>query len=153
MATGFVQRFKGRIMAESLWLGRSGMFDSATGIRGMSDFVLKISLPVTAVANIDFSISLPPGGALIGAQVFTTTQYGAVTNANFTLGSTVGGNDFVTAVDIKTVGLRSLTLVTGTAAILGNLPTTLPNVFARIAQVGGNSATGAGFLLLNYTAQ
>lgn len=152
MASGFMQRFKGKIQADSLWVGRNGVGDSYSGVRGLTDFMLKVPLTVTAVATTDFTISLPAGGTLMSAQAYTTTQFGAATNANLTLGSTIGGNDFVTAVDIKTVGLRNLTLISGAAALLGILAAA-PNVFARITQVGTASATGTAFLLLNYTAQ
>lgn len=104
----------------------------------------ELSLPVTAVANTDFTITLPPGNIL---AIFerTTTAYGAVTNANLTVGTTVGGGEIVASVDIKAKANRTLTLVDANSDVI--TPFAGGTVNIRITQVGGNSAVGAARLI------
>lgn len=152
MATGFLQRFQGKIKTGQLWLGTGGLYDAVSGIKGQSDFILKIALPVTATANTDFTTTLPAGGCLKNATVFTTTAYGAVTDAKISLGVSAGDASYVTATTIKALGVFPLTLLQPAAAGPAIMPATSPNLFIRVAQSGGNSATGAAFLVLSYTA-
>lgn len=104
----------------------------------------ELALPVTAVANTDFTITLPAGNIL---SIFerTTTAYGAVTNANLTVGTTVGGGEIVASVDIKAKANRTLTLVDANSDVI--TPFAGGTVNIRITQVGGNSAVGAARLI------
>ena len=155
MATGFVQRFKGKVQAASLWLGNSGFYDAPSGVAGITDFMLKVPLPVTATANTDFSISLPPGGAIIAATVFTTVAYGAVTDCKISLGTSAGDNSYLsggTTVSVKALGVYVLTLVQPGAAGPALMPNASPNLYIRLVQTGTASATGTAFLIINYSA-
>lgn len=151
MATGFTQRFQGKIKAAQLWLGTGGVFDAVSGVKGLNDFVMKIPLPVTATANTDFTTTLPAGGTLLNASVYTTVAYTGATVA-LTMGTSAGDNSIVTTVSIKAVGLVPLTLIQAAAAAPGIMPATSPNLFWRLAQ-GTPTAVGTAFLILNYTAQ
>jgi predicted RecA/RadA family phage recombinase len=104
----------------------------------------ELSLPVTAVANTDFTITLP-AGAILSIFERTTTAYGAVTNANLTVGTTVGGGEIVASVDIKAKANRTLTLVDANSDVI--TPFAGGTVNIRITQVGGNSAVGAARLI------
>lgn len=152
MASGFVQRFKGKIVAQVLHLGAGGIVDAASGIAGKANVTQRIALPVTAVANTDFTISLPPGAVVMSARVYTTTAYGAATDATIQLGSAAGGSQYVAAASIKAVGVAALTLVNAAAAGLASFPSGSPNLFARIVQTGAASATGAATLVVEYSA-
>jgi hypothetical protein len=151
MATGFVQRFKGKIKAEELWLGFGGFFDAASGIKGVTDYIIKIPLPVTAVATTAFTASLPPGGTLLNASVYTSVAF---TGATVTIALGVAANDttIVNATTIKAVGIYPLTLLQPGAAAPAVMPNTSPNLFITVTQ-GTPTAVGTAFLQLNYTAQ
>lgn len=147
---GIMQKFVGKVQAQTLLLGPGGITDSKSGLAAKSVVVRKLSLPVTAVANTDFTLSIPAGATLIRAVVYTTTGYGAATNANLTIGTSAGNNAYVTAVDVKAVGVYALTLVAAAAADFVSMPAP-PNLFIRIAQVGTASATGAATLVVEYS--
>jgi hypothetical protein len=151
MATGFMARFGGKVKIGSLWLGNnSSVTDAMSGIAGTTDYVQKISLPVTATANTDIApLSLPAGKTLLRATVFTGTAYGAATDAKIEIGVSAGDASYVAQTSIKAVGIVNLTLVAAAAAALLALPTA-PNLYVRIVQTGTASATGAATLVLEY---
>lgn len=113
-----------------------------------------VALSVTAVANTDFTFTLPAGARDVSFTTTTITAFGAVTDAQLSIGKTVGGAEYVAAVSIKAAGKVTHTLV-GTA--IGELdtvtgqPGTQTTFNARIAQSGGNSATGAATLNVSYS--
>ena len=145
MATGFVTRIKGKAMAAALWIGSGGIVDAASGIGGKAQLASRTAITVTAVANTDFSISLPPGAAILSANFYTTVAYtGATVTAQ--LGSTVGASDIVAATNVKAIGFYLLTLAAG--AVVGNLGAA-PNVFCRIVQTTP-TAVGTGQLVIEY---
>lgn len=135
--------------AGQLILGPGGIVDAASGVNGRSDYVLKLSLPVTAVTNTDYTLSLPPGATLVSAAVYTTTAYTGTTG-NISLGSAAAGAQYVAATDIKAIGVVQLVLVNAAAASLLSMPNAAPNLFIRIAQSTTPTAVGAGVLVVNY---
>lgn len=151
MASGFVQRFKGKIKASQLWLdGGNSLIDAPSGIAGQTDFILKVALAVTATANTDIApISLPAGRALLRATVYTTTAFTASTDCQIEIGSSAGSAAYVAAVSVKSVGVYGLTMVNSAAAALAALPST-PNIYVRLVQSGTATAVGAGTLVLEY---
>lgn len=157
MPSGFSIRSKGKIQASELWLGTGGIsgtggiVDSVSGIAAFPVVSQSINLPVTAATNTDFSTSVPAGTSIVRLTVYTTTAYGASTDAKIQLGSTLGGVDYVAAVTIKALGIHALTLVAAGLANLMNMPSGSPNLFARIVQTGTLSATGAATLVVEYT--
>ena len=149
MTTGFIQRFKGKIRAHIIYLGAGGIVSNGAGGPRISQS-LSLSLPVTAVTNTDLTASVPPGSIITGFDVYTTTAYGAVTDAQISIGSSAGSAAYVADTSIKAVGKVSLTLVNAAAEALLSAPNASPNLFVRIAQSGGNSATGAATLVIRY---
>lgn len=149
MSSGFVQRFKGKIKAEVLWLGGGGIVDAKSGIAAQPVSVQKLALPVTAVANTDFVVSAPAGKTLLRATVYTETAYTAVTDAKIEIGVSAGDASYVAATSIKAVGIVPLTLVGAEAAPLASLPAP-PNLFVRVVQSGGSTAVGNAILVLEY---
>lgn len=149
MANGFVQRFKGKVKAEALWLGKGGVVDAASGIGAQPVTVQKLSLPVTATANTDFTVSVPAGKTLLRATVYTGTAYTAVTDAKIEIGTSAGDPSYVAATSIKAAGVVALTLVAAAAAALASLPAP-PNLFVRVVQSGGSTAVGNAVLVLEY---
>jgi len=154
MASGFMQRFKGKIAAAQLWVTKGQVYDAASGISGSMQLIARIPLPVTAVATTDYHIALPPGATVLSAAVYTTTAYGAVTDAKVSIGATDGGQDYVAQTSVKAVGIVQLTLLGAApgAANLSSAPALASgwNFSARITQSGGNSAVGAAILEIEY---
>lgn len=118
---------------------------TAAGVSVFPQGTARLAITVPAQATTDFSVTVPAGAILTGAQTFTTTAFGAVTDATIQIGTTVGGAELVAATTVKALGVYNHTLVAGAAATHANLPTTLR---VRITQSGGNSAVGAATLVL-----
>ena len=108
------------------------------------------ALTVTAVANTDTTMSIPAGARVTSATVYTTTVFGAATDAEISLGNAAGGAQYVAATSIKAGGVYPLSFAATTAAASGLLsfPGTL---YIRIAQTGTASATGAATLVVEYS--
>jgi hypothetical protein len=134
----------------SIGVDGGGLIDSASGIAGKTDFIQRLSLPVTAVTNTDFTMSVPAGATIESIAVYTTTAYTGTT-ANISIGSAQGGAQYVAATSIASIGIVQLTLVNAAAAALLAMPVGTPNVFIRIAQSTTPTAVGAGMLVINYT--
>lgn len=152
MTTGFMQRFKGKIMAASLWINKNSLFDATSGVGGTLQGVVRIPLAVTATANTDIVAALPPGATFLSAAVYTTTAFTAVTDCTIQIGNAAAGAQYVAAVSVKAVAVVQLTLVNAAAAALSSMPalTTGSNVFVRLVQTGGATAVGAGILEIEY---
>lgn len=105
-------------------------------------------LPVTATANTDFIFELPTGAIDVDFKTITTTAYGAATDATIAIGSAAGGAQYVAATTIKAVGRKVHTLVDAAAASYASWPGAF---YARVAQTGTASATGAAKLIAEYS--
>ena len=106
------------------------------------------ALTVTAVANTDTTVAIPAGARITGFTVYTTTAFGAVTDATIALGNAAAGAQYVAATSIKAAGVYNLTLAATAIAGLLSFPGTL---YVRIAQTGTASATGAATLVVQYS--
>ena len=106
---------------------------------------IRVPITVTAATTTDFTVTVPAGAFLQSASTYTTTAFGAVTDATISIGTTVGGAEVVAATTVKAAGLKNHTLLDSAVATLTSLPTTLR---VRITQSGGNSAVGAATLCL-----
>lgn len=151
---GLLQRFQGSVKIARLFLGSSatsGIYDNASGIRMGVGGGIRLSLPVTAVATTDFTMSIPPGAAIDSLIVYTTTAYGAATDAKISVGSTVGGQEYVAQTSIKAGGVVSLSFAATTAAAAAMaVAPAVPNLNVRITQTGAASATGAAVLVASF---
>lgn len=108
-----------------------------------------LSLPVTAVANTDYAaFNLPLTATAVTYKTYTTTGYGAATDAQISIGSTAGGVDYVAATTIKAVGVKTHTPVDAAAAV--HLAPGSLQFFVRVTQSGAASATGAATLVIEY---
>lgn len=155
MASGFMQRWKGKIIAQQLWIGSGGVIDSPSGVAGKTDYVQRLSLPVTATANTDFTMAVPTGATVLTIGVYTTTTYTAGTDCTIQIGNAAGGSQYVAATTIAAVAVKQLTLVNAAAAALLSMPaatgTPPANIFIRLVQTGTATAVGAATLVLDYT--
>lgn len=112
-----------------------------------------IPLAVTATANTDIAFTLPAGARDVTFRTKTTTAFGAATDAQLQVGSSVGGAEFVAGVSIKALGQVVHTPVAAGVASLETAPGapgTQTTFTARIVQTGAASATGAATLFVDY---
>lgn len=133
MATGIMQRFKGKVMAAVLYIGAGGIVDPATGIGGKPQVIARQVITVTATANTDFAVPIPAGASVLSVQTYTDTAFTGTT-VTLQAGSTVGGVDYIAAATIKAAGTVFHTLVAA-AQQLGNFPAAT-NFNIRIVQTG-----------------
>ena len=109
-------------------------------------------LPVTAVANTSFTVTLPSGGTLLNAMVNTSVAYTGAT-VTIALGVSALDTTIVNATTIKAIGAYPLTLLQPAAASPAVMPNASPNLFITVTQTSTYTAVGTAFLVLNYTAQ
>ena len=160
MANGFLQRFQGKIKIAQVWLGSSagnannGIWDNASGIRVPLGGGTRLALPVTATANTDFTMAVPPGAAIASMTVYTTTAYGAATDCKIEIGTSAGDQSYVAQTSIKAAGIVTLTpaVSAACAAALLSAPALSSgvNLWIRLVQTGTTSATGAATLVVDY---
>jgi hypothetical protein len=72
-------RYAGTDVIQTIQLGSGGIVDGVSGIAGRMDYIQTLMLPVTAVANTDFTMSVPPGATLLSATVYTSVAYTGAT--------------------------------------------------------------------------
>jgi hypothetical protein len=150
MATGFLQRFQGKVRISQLWIGKGGIVDAVSGIGGSAPYVQKVPLQAANATTTDYGpFSVPLGKTLLRASVYTGTAWAAVTDAKVSIGVSAGDQTYVAQTTIKAIGFFALTLAAAAAAALASLPTA-PNLYVRVTQSGGNSATGLSTLVLEY---
>jgi len=115
----------------------------------------------TTGASTDFVLN-PPVGAILQSMIVInpTAATGAPTNANLSVGKTLGGAEYVAAVDLKAAGKTVLTFATTNLADIlsapssgaANSPAGNPSpVNIRIAFVGGTAPAMAPTFILEYT--
>lgn len=104
-------------------------------------------ITVTAATNTDLTLTVPKC-KIITLIVFTSTAFGAATDATLQIGSTSTGSEYVAAVSIKAAGKLALTF----ASALGAYPTITEGstLYLRVVQSGTLSATGAATLVVEY---
>lgn len=110
-----------------------------------------LSLPVTATANTDFTMSIPLGAIITSMMVYTTTVYTASTDAKISIGASAGAATYVALTSILAGGVVTLSPVAsiGCAAALLSAPA-VPNLYVRVVQTGTPSAVGAATLVVRY---
>jgi hypothetical protein len=132
-------------------LGAGGVVDSTSGVAGRTDYIQMLMLPVTAVANTDFTMSVPVGCTLLSATVYTSVAYTAATDCKIQIGNVAAGAQYVAPVSIAAIGMVPLTLLAAQTPAFLSMPAGFPNLFIRIVQSGAASAVGTAKLVINYS--
>ena len=113
---------------------------------GIVPAVRSLLLPVTAIANTDLILTIPKA-QILGFRQLTGVAYTAATIA-MSLGTTVGGAEIASAIDIKAQAYRNTLALVATG-----VPTLLAwpggSLYVRLAQ-GTPTATGSGTLFVDY---
>lgn len=113
-----------------------------------------IAIAVPAAATTDFSFPVPCAARNVRFTGLTTTAFGAVTDAQLSIGKTVGGAEYSAAATVKAQGAYTPALVASGVPDLDQVPGALGSMAtftARITQSGGNSAVGAFTLYVEYS--
>lgn len=122
-----------------------GVYPTVTPLNRVS---VEQVLTVAAATNNDYIVPIPAGARDIDFRVLTDIAFTAVTDAQISIGKTVGGAEYVAATTIKAIGVKTPTLVDAAAADYESLPQAGINV--RIAQSGGSTAVGQAKLYVRY---
>lgn len=108
-----------------------------------------VNRDTAGTTNVDATITLPVGAQIHNINVDTLTAWDSVTSAGLTIGNTAGGTDYLTSVDVKSVGRETQSLSAAQLAAYANVGTN--NVLRiRVAQVGGTTA-GQARVTVQYT--
>lgn len=120
------------------------------GIVGTCMVARTVAVTVTATANTDLTLTMPKS-KILTIITYTTTAFGAATDATLQMGSTVGGVNYVAAVTIKAAGKVAHTFASGLTAF----PTLNEGdtLYLRVVQTGTASATGAATVVVEYLPQ
>lgn len=110
--------------------------------------VRRLDLAAVNAATADYQLLMPPCEILDFVQDTTVAFTGAT--VALSLGATLGGADYISALDIKALGSRVPPLVA--AGVPGLVAFAGGTLFARIAQ-GTPTAVGAGRLYVRYLAR
>lgn len=148
MPTGFPTFIKGRISTAQLYLKAGHLYDAATGIGGYMGKAGQLVVAVTAGANTDLTLAIPPGATLLRATVYTSVAFGAAADAQLSIGTSPGDQSYVALTSIKAIGIYPLTWVGAAAYDLLSLPAS--PLCVRIAQTGAPSAVGSALLSVEY---
>lgn len=97
--------------------------------------------------NVDVVIKLPPGSQIIELYVDTLTAWNSVTSAGLTVGSTAGGAEYCSSVDVKSAGREVASYTAAQLAALDDIGANT-SVYVRVAQVGNTSAGQARVTVL-----
>lgn len=134
------------VAAGSLTLGE-GPIEIGTGAAATRPVeVITLSLPVTAVANTDLTLTLPACRILRVTQRTTTAYTG--NTVTIQVGTAAAGQEVVAAVSIKTKANRALTLVDASADALAAFAG--GTIYVRIVQTATETAVGAGELMIEF---
>jgi len=123
---------------------------------GLNRCAICVPVTVTAVTNTDFTFQLPAGARDVTFRTKTITAFGAVTDAQLSIGNAAAGAQYVAAVSIKAAGQVAHTLAGGAMSELDTVPGapgSMTTIYGRVAQSGGNSATGLATLIVEYSVQ
>src|SRR5438477_8287860 len=142
-------KYAGTDVIQKIQLGSGGIVDGVSGLAGRMDYIQTLALPVTAVANTDFTMSIPPGATLLSAVVYTSVAYTGAT-ATIQIGNAAAGAQYVAAVSIAPIGIVNLTLLAAQTPALSSMPNASPNLFIRIVQTATFTAVGSAKLIINY---
>jgi hypothetical protein len=142
--------YDGTNYSVTLNVGSGGVLDTTSGIAGRMTYTQSIALPVTAVANTDFVMSVPVGCILHSMSVYTTVAYTAVTDCKIQVGNAAAGAQYVAAVSVAAIGIVPLTLLAAQTPAFALMPAA-PNLFIRLVQSGGSTAVGNGILRVTYS--
>ncbi len=119
-----------------------------------------IDLLNTGAGNADYPIYLPAGSIILDFIVDVLTEWNSATSATLLIGNTVGGSQYLSAVDIHagTAGRQALAQTAAQLAamagqtVLGVAAPLLPLVNIRVAAVGAGNV-GAAHVTVRYAQQ
>ena len=108
-----------------------------------------VNFSATGTVNVDSTFTLPKGAQILNFLVDTLTAWDSGTSAGLTIGSTAGGTDYFTSVDVKSAGRETASNSNAQLAAFDDIGTNT-TVYVRVAQVGATTA-GQARVTIQYT--
>lgn len=107
-----------------------------------------INFSATGTTNVDATFTLPASSQIVNFFVDTLTAWDSATSASLTIGSTAGGTEYFTGVDVKTNGRETASNSAAQLAAMDDIGTNT-TVYVRVAQTGATTA-GQARVTLEY---
>src|SRR5574343_137781 len=108
-----------------------------------------INYSATGTVNVDATFTLPRGAQILNFFVDTLTAWDSATSAGLTIGSTAGGTEYFTSVDVKTNGRETASNSAAQLAAFDDIGTNT-TVYVGVAQAGATTA-GQARVTIQYT--
>ena len=89
--------------------------------------------------NVDFYFDLPAGSQIQNIVVDTLTAWNSVTSAGMVFGTSAGGTQYMSSVDVKSNGREAPTFTAAQLTAMADISTNT-RVYGRVAQSGNTSA-------------
>lgn len=131
-------------MAQTNWSGPLASGDKAAGIAGGSNIGLVV-LSQTVLIDFDATlvqnatINLPVNSQLLDVFVDTLTAFNSATSATLSVGTSTGGTQYVSGVNVKTAGRSTTTHTAAQLAAMDDIGTNIA-VVATVTSVGQPTA-------------
>lgn len=103
----------------------------------------------SGTVNVDATFTLPKNAQIIALFPDTLTAWDSATSAGLTIGSTAGGAEYMTSVDVKSNGRETPSYSAAQLAAMDDIGTNT-TVYVRVAQVGATTA-GQARVTIQYT--
>ena len=98
-----------------------------------------INFDAAGTTNVDSTFILPAGSQIVQMFADTLTAWDSATSAGMTIGSTAGGTEYASSVDVKSNGRESLSYTAAQLAAMDDIGTST-TVYVRVAQSGATTA-------------
>jgi hypothetical protein len=112
--------------------------------------VLSQVLPIVYGATLvqDYTFYLPSGSQIVDIIADVTTAYNSATSATLSAGTTSGGTEYVSGVNVKTTGRKSNSYSAAQLSAMASVGTNT-TLIATVTSVGQPTA-GAGYIRVMY---
>lgn len=108
-----------------------------------------VNFDAAGTVNVDATFTLPKNAQIENFIVDTLTAWDSATSASLTIGSTAGGTDYFTGVDVKSNGRETASNSAAQLAAFDDIGTNT-TVYVRVAQTGATTA-GQARVTIQYT--
>jgi len=115
--------------------------ESTAAVTSVVTSVYDATIQAATVTNVDTTIVLPRNSQIIAIYVDTTVAWTASGAVTFTAGTTAGGTEYITSIDLKTVTRGNPTLTAAQLLAMNNIGTNT-NLVLRANTASGANAVG-----------
>lgn len=115
--------------------------ESTAAVTATVTSLYKTTLQAATVSNVDATITLPKNAQILAIYVDSTVAWTASGAVVLTAGTTTGGTEYITSIDLKTVTRGAPTLSAAQLLAMNNIGTNTSLVL-RANSASGANATG-----------